>query len=117
MESEIATIQYVAANTSVPLPKVFGCDLSVHNGVSGPYMFMELVNGEALKVHFKKQRGIWGNEVRHVLRQMVQAGLDHSTRKFDSIGGYILSQKRVIQVMRTYPLRHLLLLQSIYNNA
>jgi len=63
MESEIATIQYIAANISIPLPKVFGCNLSVHNGVGGPYMFMEMVNGETLEVHIKKQGGIWENEV------------------------------------------------------
>jgi Phosphotransferase enzyme family len=86
MESEIATIQYVATHTSIPVPKVFGYDLSAHNGVGGPYMFMEMVNGETLEMRIKRQGGIWGNEVRHILRQMTRINFELSTLKFDSIG-------------------------------
>lgn len=86
MESEIATMQLVASKTQVPVPRVFSYELCPNNGIGGPCMFMEMVEGETLENHIRKQGGIWGNQVRHLLDQMVPLAFELSTIKFDGIG-------------------------------
>lgn len=63
MESEIATLQYVGAMTSVPVPKVFGYDLNRDNDVGGPYILLEMIPGESVAQRIERQGGISGLEV------------------------------------------------------
>jgi len=88
MEHEIATMQLVATKMQVPVPWVFGYDLGPNNGIGGPCMFMEMVEGTTFKLenHIRKEGGIWGNQVRHLLDQMVPLAFEISTIKFDGIG-------------------------------
>jgi Phosphotransferase enzyme family len=86
MESEIATMAYIASKTRVPVPRVFGYNLFRDNDIGGPYMFMEMVEGDTLETCMRKQGGIWGSQVRHLLKQMVQMTFELSTIKFNGIG-------------------------------
>jgi hypothetical protein len=45
MESEIATMNYIKQNTSIPLPTVYGFDLDQDNTVGAEYVFMEALPG------------------------------------------------------------------------
>jgi len=70
MESEIATLQYVGTMTSVPVPKVFGYDLTRDSDVGCPYILMEMIPGESLAQRIERQGGISGWEVQQILAQM-----------------------------------------------
>ena len=85
MESEIATMNYIATNTGVPVPKVFGYDLR-SNSIGGPYMLMEMAVGDTLELRMKKQGGIWKSQAERLLKQMVSLVAELSTIKFDGIG-------------------------------
>jgi len=82
MECEIATMQLIASKTQVPVPRGFGYDLGPNNGIGSPCMFMEMVEGETLENPIRKR----GNQVRHLLDQMVPLAFEISTIKFDGIG-------------------------------
>ena len=49
MESEIATMKYIATSTKIPVPKVFAYDLHISgNPVKAPYLLMECIKGNML---------------------------------------------------------------------
>jgi hypothetical protein len=79
-------MQLVASKTKVPVPRVFGYELGPNNDIGGPCMFMEMVEGETLENLMRKQGGIWGSQVRHLLDQLVPLVFELSTLKFDGIG-------------------------------
>ena len=66
MESEIATLQYVRAMTSVPVPEVFGYDLNPGDSVGGPYMLMEMIPSETVAQRIERKGGISGYEVQRI---------------------------------------------------
>jgi len=86
MESEIATLQYVGAMTSVPVPKVFGYDFNRDNNVGGPYMLMEMIPGETVAQRIKRQGGISGLEVQRILGQTADYLAQISNLRFSSLG-------------------------------
>lgn len=86
MESEIATLQYVAEMTDIPAPRVFGYNLHHDNGVGGPYMLMEMVHGKSLQEHIESRGGISHVEVQRVLDQMSDYVAQLSNLRFKGIG-------------------------------
>jgi hypothetical protein len=49
MESEIATMKYVAQTTDIPVPKVFGYDTSMDGNLVGlPYLLIQCIKGNML---------------------------------------------------------------------
>ena len=91
LRREIATLQYVAEATSVPVPKVFGYNLEI-NKVGGPYMLMEIIDGETIAQRIKRQGGIRGSEVQAILAQMAGYLSQISSLRFNSFGRLMFSQ-------------------------
>ena len=84
LASEVATMQYVRANTSIPVPHIIHHNIEVDSGgVGSPYMIMTKVDGVALS-------SIWDDmedskrEV--VLRQVVDILLELASQRFDKLG-------------------------------
>jgi hypothetical protein len=48
IESEVATMQFLKSNTSLPVPAVYGYDVRYDNKIGGPYIFMEAMPGKRL---------------------------------------------------------------------
>ena len=46
--SEVATMKYVAHNTSIKVPEVYDWDCTVHNPIKIPYILMERLPGQHL---------------------------------------------------------------------
>ena len=46
--SEVATMKYVAQNTSIKVPEVYDWDCTVHNPIKIPYILMERIPGQHL---------------------------------------------------------------------
>lgn len=91
MDSEIATLLYVAEMTSVPVPKVYGWDLKQDNPVGAMYMLMEMVEGETVEQRIKQQDGITGFQVQKILTQMSRYTAELSSLRFDGIGRFRLT--------------------------
>lgn len=91
MESEIATLRYVAESTSVPVPTVFGNNLGI-NEVGGPYIPMEMIQGEMVAQRIKRQGGISGSEVQGILTQMARYLCQISSLRFHNLGRLMFSQ-------------------------
>jgi hypothetical protein len=76
----------VKANTLIPVPRIFGFDLSQQNGVGDPCAFVEFqVEAVTLEAHIQNQGGFWESEVRHILNQLVKITLEISSLRFDAI--------------------------------
>jgi len=93
IECEIATLQYVAEATSVPGPKVFGYNPGI-NQVGGPYMLMEMIDGETIAQRIKWRGGIWGSEVQAILAQMARYLSQISSLRFNSFRRLVFSEDR-----------------------
>ena len=52
--SEIHTMQFIADRTTIPVPKVFDCDLDPANSVGFPYVIMEAIKGRPLGVSYSQ---------------------------------------------------------------
>src|SRR5579862_5218299 len=49
MESEIATIQFIRANSTIPVPEVYGYNLEQGNQFGAPYVLFQALPGRILK--------------------------------------------------------------------
>ena len=84
MSSEVATMQYVRAHTSVPVPRIIHHSVEVDSGgVGSPYIIMTKVDGVALS-------SIWDDmedsKREIVLRQVVDILLELASQRFDKVG-------------------------------
>src|ERR1700734_872271 len=84
IESEVATMRYVEAHTTIPVPRVIHyCPEADGGGVGSPYILMTKVDGVPLS-------SVWDDmEDRKrdvVLRQLVDILLELSRQRFDKIG-------------------------------
>lgn len=50
MSSEIATMKMVRENSRIPVPEVYGFDLDFGNQVGAPYMFLEALSGDMIRI-------------------------------------------------------------------
>lgn len=48
LESEVATLQFLRQNTTIPIPRVYGYDANFGNEVGMPYILMEALPGKRL---------------------------------------------------------------------
>ncbi|KAL2261415.1 hypothetical protein VTK26DRAFT_4210 [Humicola hyalothermophila] len=48
MEVEVASMKFLAAKSSIPVPKVFAYDTSVQNQVGAPYILIEYIHGSTV---------------------------------------------------------------------
>ena len=84
LSSEVATMQYVRAHTSIPIPRVIHHCVEVDSGgVGSPYMIMTKVDGVTLY-------SIWDDmedsKREIVLRQVVDILLELASQRFDKVG-------------------------------
>ena len=84
LSSEVATMQYVRAHTSIPVPRVIHHSVEVDSGgVGSPYLMMTKVDGVALS-------SIWDDmedsKREIVLRQVVDILLELASQRFDKLG-------------------------------
>ena len=84
LSSEVATMKYVSAHTSIPVPRVIHHSVDVDSGgVGSPYMIMTKVDGVPLS-------SIWDDmedsKREIVLRQAVDILLELASQRFDKIG-------------------------------
>jgi Phosphotransferase enzyme family len=84
MSSEVATMRYLAAHTSIPVPRIIHYSVEADGGGFGsPYMIMTKVDGIPLS-------SIWDDmddtKRENVLRQVVDILLELASQRFDKIG-------------------------------
>lgn len=48
MESEVYTMMYVRDHSDIPVPEVFGLDVTPNNPVKAPYIFLKCVMGNSI---------------------------------------------------------------------
>ncbi|KAK2859897.1 hypothetical protein FQN49_004596 [Arthroderma sp. PD_2] len=90
MESEIATMKYIAKSTEIPVPAVFGYKCSLDkNLVKLPYLLMECIEGNML--YDLGGPGILNDEQKNKIRKSIAAiQCQMATAAVDKLGSLIL---------------------------
>lgn len=91
MAIEVATMNYLKLNTNLPIPEVFGHDLSSDNAVGAPYMFMSYIHGTVandLQSARGCDLGMFGTPEQNdrFWRQMAEHHVHLASITFDKIG-------------------------------
>ena len=91
MGIEIATMNYIRLNSDIPVPEVFGYDLSAENTVGAPYIFIEYLHGTvAAELQQAKEcgTGTFGSpeQDRRFWTQMAEYHVQLASLTFDKIG-------------------------------
>ena len=91
MSIEVATMNYIRLNTNIPVPEVFGHDLSRDNAVGAPYIFMSYIHGTvAADLQQAKDcgTGVFGTpeQDRRFWTQMAEYHVQLASLTFDKIG-------------------------------
>jgi len=82
--SEVATMKYVAQNTSIKVPEVYDWDCTVHNPIKIPYILMERLPGQHL---YRVWDELTVEKKKCVLSQIVDILLELWTKcQFEEIG-------------------------------
>ncbi|CAB4435508.1 unnamed protein product [Rhizophagus irregularis] len=82
--SEVATMKYVAQNTSIKVPEVYDWDCTVHNPIKIPYILMERIPGQHL---YRVWDELTVEKKKCVLSQIVDTLLELWTKcQFEEIG-------------------------------
>ncbi|GES87007.1 kinase-like domain-containing protein [Rhizophagus clarus] len=82
--SEVATMKYVAQNTSIKVPEVYDWDGTVHNPIKIPYILMERIPGQHL---YRVWDELTVEKKKCVLSQIVDTLLELWTKcQFEEIG-------------------------------
>ncbi|KAI0117880.1 hypothetical protein GGR51DRAFT_500433 [Nemania sp. FL0031] len=85
-ESEVATMQFVRDSTQIPVPEVYGYDLTYENELGTPYIFMEYIAGKAYPFPFSEQRRIKDDDLIKIHAQLTNFAWQLSKHPFDKIG-------------------------------
>ncbi|KAF2416322.1 hypothetical protein EJ08DRAFT_600604, partial [Tothia fuscella] len=83
MQSEVATMEYVRQNTSIPIPKLYVFESSMENELGFEWMIMEKVGGHAYG-DVKDTIGLPGKE--KLYRTIAGWVNELSALEFDAIG-------------------------------
>ncbi|TFK30046.1 hypothetical protein FA15DRAFT_663374 [Coprinopsis marcescibilis] len=84
IESEVASMEYVAANSTIPLPRIIAYSTEKDGGgVGSPFIIMTKVEGEQLVTHFDDMDD---TQREAILRQVIDITLQFSKLRFDKIG-------------------------------
>jgi hypothetical protein len=91
MSIEIATMNYTRLHSDIPVPEVFGYDLSVENTVGAPYMFITYLHGTiAAELQQAKEcgTGVFGSPEQdcRFWAQMAKYHVQLASLTFDKIG-------------------------------
>ncbi|KAF2462064.1 hypothetical protein BDY21DRAFT_418047 [Lineolata rhizophorae] len=83
MQSEVATMEYVRLNTTVPIPRVYAFDSSRSNGMNLEWMLLEKIEGTS----YAKKEPEMSYEARKALHLQVADWVDQISRlRFSHIG-------------------------------
>ncbi|KAF3490771.1 phosphotransferase family protein [Arthroderma uncinatum] len=95
LEDDIAVMEYIASNTSIPIPRVLGHGKSA----VGPYMILEFVEGKVLSEYLRASQDpkvpstlnldLDATTLREAYRGMAKILLELSTCRFPAIGGLV----------------------------
>ncbi|KAI1206261.1 kinase-like protein [Annulohypoxylon truncatum] len=98
LESTVATMRFVAKNTSIPVPQVYDFDTTDNNEIQAPYMCISFVSGMPVsQVWFKEPEDMSREELRlNILRNLAQVMAKFSSFSFDKIGS-IQSDESTLQ--------------------
>ncbi|RIA91598.1 hypothetical protein C1645_692500 [Glomus cerebriforme] len=97
--SEIATMKYVAQNTSIKVPEVYDWDFTVHNPIKIPYILMERLPGQHL---YRVWDELTVKEKKCVLSQIVETLLELWTKcQFEEIGCLYMDSVSIITTFFT----------------
>jgi hypothetical protein len=83
MESMIATIEYVACNTTIPVPCIHAWDSSCDNLICRPYLFMENMPGQNFSFHIDNLDDV---ALRKIVVQWARYTMQLASLRFDKIG-------------------------------
>jgi hypothetical protein len=91
MSIEVATMNYLRLNTDIPVPEVFGHDLSADNVVGAPYILMSYIHGTVAADFQEAQdcgNGVFGSpeQDRRFWSQMAKIHAQLAGLTFDKIG-------------------------------
>lgn len=91
MGVEVATMNYLRLNTKLPVPEVFGYDLTSDNNVGAPYMFMSYIHGTVardLRYARDCDQGMFGTPEQNdrFWRKMAEYHFQLASITFDKIG-------------------------------
>ncbi|KAG8412939.1 hypothetical protein J3459_013632 [Metarhizium acridum] len=94
MSSEIATMSYVAAKTTIPVPLVYAYSLSDDNLIKSPFLIMNYVEGKTLQdLLFQKGARTPRSQVLKVYKQLGEMNLELRRLEFPTIGALGLPEK------------------------
>lgn len=83
IQSEITTMNLVSSRTSIPIPKVYGFDVSITNPLGSHYILMEALPGHTLDCSFAKT--VPQREWEKVAGQLADYYFQPSNLRFDYI--------------------------------
>jgi hypothetical protein len=86
MQSMIDTVQYIIHNTSIPVPQIYGFDVSCENELGRPYVFMEKAYGQPLSGYMDGSWDQYPDGLERIVRKWGEYAIELATLRFDSIG-------------------------------
>ncbi|KAM3554453.1 hypothetical protein ARSEF4850_006447 [Beauveria asiatica] len=90
MRSEVATLDYLARYSSIPVPRVIHHSCTNVNSIGVPYILMTVAPGVPFAEHLSRVRLVGGQNpsdaAAQVLRQLGKISFDLSNLRFDKIG-------------------------------
>ena len=86
MQSEIATMDLVRKTTTIPLPAVYGHDLSANNPFGAPYLLIEQMPGESIEERIIRDGSIYDYQIEKVENQIHRYMAELSKVRFNQIG-------------------------------
>ncbi|KAF9077257.1 hypothetical protein BDP27DRAFT_1441967 [Rhodocollybia butyracea] len=84
IESEFATIRYLKAHTTIPVPEVLYLDISFDNSVGAPYTLQERIIGG--RVSDMQDQGMSSDQLENVVKQVARCEAQLLQLSFDAIG-------------------------------
>ncbi|OJD24731.1 hypothetical protein ACJ73_03910 [Blastomyces percursus] len=98
MESEIATMRYIAESTSIPVPKVFGHRTYIKgNPVKLPYMLMECIRGNML-FDLGGPEILTADQRRKIRKSIASIQYQMANASISKLGSLVLGQDGTIDI-------------------
>ncbi|KAI0897653.1 kinase-like protein [Annulohypoxylon nitens] len=108
LESTVATMRFVAKNSSIPVPEVYDFDTTDDNEIQAPYMCISFISGTPVSY-------AWNNKSIHmpliqfrqnILRSLAQVMAQFSSFSFDKIGSITSDEANSQALAPCYDWKH-----------
>ncbi|POS74668.1 hypothetical protein DHEL01_v206936 [Diaporthe helianthi] len=88
LKSNVQTLKYITANTTIPVPKVYDFDTTADNEIAAPYTAMSFIEGHTVGEIWFRRSGPTSREERRqrILQQLARFMVQLSLLSFDRIG-------------------------------